>query len=139
MLDIYKVSTELNIRIPVVGESIRAGFPSPAEDFSDVSIDLNRELIKNPAATFFGRVRGDSMKDLGIDEGDLLVIDKSLEPADGKLAVCFIDGEFTLKLIRIEENGLWLMPANDKYKPIRVTEESDFEVWGIVVYVIKSF
>ncbi len=139
LIDFFSVSTETSLELPVVGEAVRAGFPSPADDFLDVSIDLNKELIKHPAATFFGRVNGDSMKDIGIDDGDLLIIDKSLEPADGKIAVCFIDGEFTLKRIKIDKDVLWLMPANEKYKPIKVTENSDFAIWGIVVHVIKSF
>jgi len=79
------------------------------------------------------------MKDLGIDDGDLLIIDKSLEPSNGKIAVCFIDGEFTLKKIQLEKDFVWLVPANKKYKPIKVTENNDFVVWGIVVHVIKSF
>lgn len=138
-IDFYSISTETKLELPLVGEAIRAGFPSPAEDFLDVSIDLNKELIKHPASTFFGRVSGDSMRDIGIDDGDLLVIDKSIEPSDGKIAVCFIDGEFTLKRIKTDKDCIWLMPANEKYKPIKVTKDSDFVVWGIVIHVIKSF
>ena len=138
-IDFYSVSTETKMELPLVGESIRAGFPSPADDFLDITIDLNKELIKHPASTFFGRVNGDSMKDIGIDDGDLLVIDKSLNPEDGKIAVCFIDGEFTLKQIKTDKDCIWLMPANEKYKPIKVTSDSDFVVWGIVIHVIKSF
>ena len=138
-IDFFTANTETSMEIPLMDEGIKAGFPSPADDFLDVSIDLNKELIKNPPATFFGRVNGDSMKDLGIDDGDLLVIDKSLEPANGKIAVCFIDGEFTLKKIQLEKDFVWLVPANEKYKAIKVTEDNDFVVWGIVVHVIKSF
>ena len=138
-IDFFTASTETSIEIPLMDEGIKAGFPSPADDFLDISIDLNKELIKNPPATFFGRVNGDSMKDLGIDDGDLLIIDKSLEPSNGKIAVCYIDGEFTLKKIQIEKDFLWLVPANEKYKPIKVTEDNDFVVWGIVIHVVKSF
>ena len=137
-LDIYSVSTEKMIERPLIDEGIKAGFPSPAEDFLDISIDLNKELIKNPSATFYGRVKGDSMKDAGIDNGDLLIIDKSLEPRNGKIAVCFIDGEFTIKRIKLEKDFCWLMPENKNYKPIKVTEENDFIVWGIVVHIIKT-
>lgn len=119
--------------------SISAGFPSPAEDFADLNIDLNKYLIKHPAATFFGRVSGHSMKDIGVNEGDLLIIDKSLEPANNKLAVCFIDGEFTLKLLKLENKELWLMPANENYKAIKCSDCNDVRVWGIVTYVVKSF
>lgn len=139
LIDFYSVSTISKVEIPLMEQGISAGFPSPADDFLDISIDLNKELIKNPSATFFGRVNGDSMKDLGIDDGDLLIIDKSLEPKDGKIAVCFIDGEFTLKTIKIEKEFCWLVPANEKYKPIKVTPDNEFIVWGVVKHVIKSF
>jgi len=139
LLDFYSVSTETTLDIPLVDQNISAGFPSPADDFLDISIDLNKELIKNPPATFFGRVNGDSMSDLGINDGDLLIIDKSVEPTDGRIAVCFIDGEFTLKTIKIEKDCCWLIPANKKYKPLKVTEDNEFVVWGIVLHVVKSF
>lgn len=139
LIDFYSADTSSNIELPLVENSISAGFPSPANDFLNEAIDLNKILIKNPATTFYGRVKGDSMQELGIDDGDLLVIDKSVEPRDGKLAVCFIDGEFTLKKIKIEENYCLLVPANPKYQPIKVTEDNDFLVWGVVKHVIKSF
>jgi DNA polymerase V len=138
-IDFYSVDTATHVEIPFVDEGISAGFPSPAQDFLDMSIDLNKELIKNPVSTFYGRVKGDSMKDLGIDIGDLLIIDKSLEVQNGKIAVCFIDGEFTVKKIKLEKDYLWLVPANKKYEPIKVTQENDFIIWGIVIHVIKSF
>jgi len=138
-LDIYSANTETVLVLPLVDENIKAGFPSPASDFLDLSIDLNKELIKHPDATFYGRVKGDSMKNAGICEGDLLVIDKSLEATNGKIAVCFIDGEFTVKRIKIEENLCWLMPENEDYQPIKVNEDNEFMIWGIVIHVIKSF
>lgn len=138
-LDIYSALTESELEIPLIPQGISAGFPSPALDFDDLKIDLNKHLIKHPMATYFGRVKGDSMKGVGIDDGDLIVIDKSLEPTDGKIAVCFIDGEYTLKQVRFNSNECWLVPANDKYEPIRVTSENDFLIWGIVKHVIKSF
>ena len=114
-------------------------------------IDLNRELVKNPAATFFGRVKGDSMTGAGIEDGDLIVIDKSLEASEGDIAVCFLDGEFTLKRIHIEKTGrklggkggaeedvLWLVPENPKYRKIKVTADQHFMVWGVVTYSIKD-
>lgn len=137
-LEFFSVSTEDALDLPLAEAGIRAGFPSPAEDFSDISIDLNRELIKNPSATFYARVKGNSMMDAGIHDGDLIIIDKSMEPADGKIAVCFIDGEFTIKRIKVERDCCWLMPANEEFSPIRVTEENDFLVWGIVIHVIRS-
>lgn len=125
--------------LPLALTGISAGFPSPAGDYMELSIDLNKELIRNPASTFYGRVSGCSMQDIGIEDGDLLVIDKSLPPQDGSIAVCFIDGEFTLKKIKTEKGRLWLMPANKKYSPILVTEDNHFLVWGIVTYTIKKF
>ena len=119
-------------------EGIHAGFPSPATDYMTQAIDLNKELVRHPAATFYGRVVGDSMIDAGVEEGDILVIDKSLEPRDGDMAVCFVDGEFTLKHLRFHEGGLTLEPANKRYPSIEVGEGSDFIMWGVVTYVIKK-
>lgn len=138
-MDIYSALTETELELPLVSEGISAGFPSPALDFVDLTIDLNKHLIKHPSSTFYGRVKGQSMKDEGINDGDLLVIDKSLDPIDGKIAVCYIDGEFTIKRITLAKNMCWLMPANENYKPIKVTSDNDFLIWGIVTHVIKSF
>ena len=118
-------------------EGIHAGFPSPATDYMTQAIDLNKELVKHPAATFYGRVVGDSMIDAGVEEGDILVIDKSLEAQNGDMAVCFVDGEFTLKHLRFHEGGLTLVPANERYPSIEIGEGSDFMMWGVVTYVIK--
>jgi DNA polymerase V len=138
-IDIFSVVTETELSLPLVQSTISAGFPSPAEDFSEVGIDLNKELIGDSFSTFLGRVKGTSMQDEGIDDGDIMIIDKSLEPQDGKIAVCFIDGEFTVKKIKIEKDACYLIPANPNYKPIKVTEENDFLIWGMVTYVIKKF
>lgn len=121
-----------------LAERISAGFPSPAEEYLELAIDLNLELVKNPSSTFYGRVRGQSMRDAGIYEGDILVIDRSLTPVDGSKAVCYIDSEFTLKTLRVNAKGVWLMPANTDYEPIIITEENDFSVWGIVTYIIHK-
>ena len=117
---------------------IQAGFPSPAQGAFADSVDLNHELINNPAATFCARVIGDSMVDSGINEGDMLIIDRSLEPHDGDIAVCFIDGDFTVKRIMINDNGLSLVPANRKYPVIKVPSESNFIIWGVVSHIIKK-
>ena len=124
--------------LPVAGSTVRAGFPSPADDHLDPPLDLNRELVRNPGATFFARVAGDSMQDDGIADGDLLVVDKSLEAYDGCVAVCFLDGEFTLKRLRMGQGKIVLVPANKRYKPIEIGQESDFTVWGVVTYAIKK-
>jgi len=134
-IDFFTPNLSSELSLPIA-EGIKAGFPSPAQDYLDMAFDLNRELVKNPSSTFYGRVRGNSMVEAGINDGDILVIDKSLPPADGRRAVCYIDGEFTLKTLRVEKDSLWLLPANPKYKPIKITPENDFTVWGIVTYVI---
>lgn len=119
-------------------DGIHAGFPSPATDYMTQAIDLNKELVKHPAATFYGRVVGDSMVDAGVEEGDILVIDRSLDAQEGDMAVCFVDGEFTLKYLRFHEGGLKLVPANERYPSIEIGEGSDFIMWGVVTYVIKK-
>ncbi|MGC6433344.1 MAG: LexA family protein [Crocinitomicaceae bacterium] len=138
-LDIYKAVNNTLLELPVINAGISAGFPSPAMDFIDVSIDMNNYLIKRPTATFYGRVKGVSMKNCGIDDGDLLVIDKSIPPSNNKIAVCYIDGEFTVKRINVNEGACWLIPENKSYKPIKITEDNDFQIWGIVTHVIKTF
>ena len=119
-------------------EGISAGFPSPADDFKETRISLDRELVKNKEATFYARVSGDSMIGAGLEDGDLLVIDRSKNPENGKIAVCLIDGDFTVKRIKKEEGGFYLMPENSKYKPIKLREENELIVWGVVEYVIKK-
>ncbi len=138
-LDIYSACSTYQLELPVVSAGISAGFPSPAMDFIDLTIDMNRHLIKHPSATFYGRVKGHSMKDVGIFDGDLLVIDKSLEPKNDKIAVCYLDGEFTVKRIKVDNGCIWLVPANTDFQPIRVHEDNDFLIWGIVTHVIKAF
>ena len=137
-IDIYVAITETDLELPFVDGGISAGFPSPALDFVDAKIDLNKHLIKHPSATFYGRVKGDSLKNAGISDGDLLIIDRSLEPSSGKIAVCYIDGEFTAKRIKKTKTEVWLLPENEDYPPIKIEEDNNFIVWGIVTHVIKS-
>ena len=136
-LDIYSAQTDTELNLPLF-EGVRAGFPSPAADFIDVSIDLNKHLIKHPSATFYARAKGDSMKDAGIFDGDLLIVDKSIDPADGRIAICYLNGEFTVKRIKKEKDEVWLIPANTAYQPIKMEEGSSLTIWGIVTHVIKS-
>ncbi len=123
---------------PFFDMGISAGFPSPADDFKEQRLSLDKELIKNKEATFFARVSGQSMIGAGLDDNDLLVIDRSLEPAHNKIAVCFLDGEFTVKRLKVEGEQVWLQPENPNYKPIKVTEENNFVIWGVVTNVIKK-
>ncbi len=138
VLDFFTPDLTTLLELPLAGTAIAAGFPSPAEEYLDLALDLNKELIKHPAATFYARVKGNSMVDAGIQDGDLLVIDKALEPREGAIAVCFLDGEFTVKRLAVREEGVFLMPANDEFKPISITEDNEFLVWGIVAYVIHK-
>lgn len=137
-IDIYTPDLTSHLALPFADQGIQAGFPSPAQDYISETIDLNHELIRHPAATFYGRVSGDSMTGDGIEQGDILVIDRSLEPADGDLAVCCVDGEFTLKRIRLSKDQVWLIPSNENFDPILVTADQQFEVWGVVTYTIKQ-
>lgn len=129
---------ESELRIPMILEGVSAGFPSPAADFMENSIDLNSALSENPLATFYIRVNGNSMTDAGIHDKDVLVVDRSIEPRDNAIAVCFLDGEFTVKRIQLEKDCLYLMPENQNYAPIKVTEDNILIIWGIVTYVIKK-
>ena len=117
---------------------ISAGFPSPADDFRETRISLDDELIHNKEATFFAKVSGQSMINAGLNDNDLLVIDRSLTPENNKIAVCFLDGEFTVKRLRIQEDEVWLQPENPDYPIIKITEENNFIIWGIVTSVIKK-
>ena len=137
-IEIKDIDESENMRIEFLESSVPAGFPSPAQGGASDSIDLNHELIHSPASTFCARVTGNSMTGCGINDGDLLIIDKSLTPRDGSVAVCFIDGDFTVKKISIRDDGLDLVPANKNYREIKVTEGSNFQIWGIVSHVIKN-
>lgn len=132
---------EKELKLQIAPE-LRAGFPSPAEEYLHDSLDFNRDLIKHPETTFYGRVCGDSMIEAGINDGDIAVIDKSREPHNGSIVVAFINKEFTIKYLDTthkEDGYIELRPANPKYKPIRIDEGDEFEVWGVVVYTIKPW
>ena len=138
ILNFFTPKKENGIGQWLAEEGISAGFPSPADDFKETRISLDRELVKNKEATFYARVSGDSMIGAGLDDGDLLVIDRSKNPENGKIAICLVDGEFTVKRIKREKNKLYLMPEKKKYKPIELKEGNELIIWGIVEYVIKK-
>ena len=123
---------------PFFSSPIKAGFPSPAEDFIEKNLDLNEHLIKHPAATFFVRVEGRSMENVGIFQDDILIVDRALTPSNGKIIVAILNGEFTVKRILLKKKKLFLIPENSNYEPIEITEEMDFQVWGIVTYAIHA-
>lgn len=139
---VHIIHGEFNRKLDlVIVPEIKAGFPSPAEDYLQESLDFNRDLIKHPESTFYGRVDGDSMIDAGICDGDIAVIDRSVEPQHGDVVVGYVNGEFTIKYLDLthkNEGYIELRPANRLYSPIRINECDDFEVWGVVIWVIKK-
>ena len=137
-LTFFIPDTENAKEFPFIADGIKAGFPSPAADFDETKISIDQLVVKNETATFYAKANGNSMIGAGIDDGDILVIDRSIEPTDNKIAVCFIDGEFTVKRIKIEEDCVYLQAENPKYKSIKVTEDNDLIIWGIVTYVVKK-
>lgn len=139
-LQIYSADLATVLELPFVDAGIKAGFPSPAQDYLTDSIDLNRDIIKHKESTFYGRVDGDSMKDAGMGDGDIIVVDKALEARDGDFVVAFLDGDYTIKEFRKDKSGDfgWLVPHNRDYSPIKVTAENNFIIWGVVTFTIKK-
>ena len=135
---LFKPETKNQKSFPLASDGVSAGFPSPADDFKELKISIDQEVVKNESATFYARVDGQSMQGAGLDDGDLLVIDRSQEPENGKIAVCFVDGEFTVKRLKVENDCVYLMPENSKYKALKVTSENQLIIWGIVTYVVKK-
>ena len=126
------------LRVPLVSANVQAGFPSPADDHLERSLDLNEHLVKNPAATFFVRVKGDSMRDAGIASGDILVVDRSVQPKDKQIVVAMLDGDFTVKRLRKRKGGVFLEAENNAYPPIEVGENQELVIWGAVTFVIHE-
>ena len=137
-LNFFTPSRDNNLESILINAGISAGFPSPAGDFKQERISLDEELIKNKEATFFARVSGESMINAGLEDGDLIVIDRSIEPSNNKIAVCFIEGEFTVKRIIVKKDKVWLKPENSSYKAIEVKDDDQLVIWGIVTNVIKK-
>lgn len=135
---IYDVCVDKKLSRPLVGPKIPAGFPSPAQDYIEGSLDLNEYLVAHPASTFFVRVDGYSMVNAGIYPDDILVVDRSLEPSSGKIVVAVYDGELTIKRLRIEKDHYFLLPENEEFEPICIGEDADFAVWGVVCWVIHK-
>jgi len=133
---IYQPDQSTRCKRPLFMVPVSAGFPSPAEDYIEGKLDLNKYLIKHPAATFFVKVTGNSMIDAGIHDGDILIVDRSIKPASRKVVIAIVNGELTVKRIRVTKGKILLMPENRDYKPLQVEEEMGFEVWGVVTNVI---
>ena len=138
VVEVIKPVSGEQVELPIFLESVSAGFPSPAEDYMEGKLDLNKYLIKNPSATFFVRVTGDSMINAGIYSGDILIVDRSLNPKDGSIVIAVIDSELLVKRMQYIKNKIYLSPENPKFEPIEITGEMNFEVWGVVTTVIHS-
>ena len=135
----HSIDNTSTFETEMLGE-VKAGFPSPAEDIRE-KLDLIKLLVRHKASTFFFRVSGVSMVDAAMDEGDIIIVDRAIDPYNNCKAVCFIDGEYTVKRVEISDKGVRLMPANENntaYKPIEVTPENNFVIWGVVTWVIKK-
>ncbi|MBU4333428.1 MAG: translesion error-prone DNA polymerase V autoproteolytic subunit [Candidatus Omnitrophica bacterium] len=138
MKEIFSFEARTKVKLPLYVSTIKAGFPSPADDYLDKKLDLNEHLIKHPAATFFVKVAGDSMINAGIFPDDILIVDRSLEARNNKIIVAILDGEFTVKRLKKYRGKISLVSENPNYEPIEVTEDRDFDVWGVVTNVIHS-
>ena len=135
----HKIDSDSSFESEILGD-VKAGFPSPAEDIRE-KLDLIKLLVKHKASTFFFRVDGVSMVDSGMDEGDIIIVDRAIDPYNNCKAVCFIDGEYTVKRVEMLNDKVRLMPANEKnnkYQPIEITPENQFIIWGVVTYTIKK-
>jgi DNA polymerase V len=137
-IEFFIPNFENSRELPFITSGIKAGFPSPAADFDETRISLDKALVKNPDTTFYAKANGQSMKGAGIDDGDIMIIDRSIEPRNNKIAVCLIDGEFTVKRIKKTKEELLLIPENSDFQPIKITEGNQLVIWGIVTYVIKK-
>ena len=138
-LELYASDTSTTLNIPYFEDGVSAGFPSPAEDHMHSKIDLNNLLIENPSATYYVRVNGDSMSGAGILSGDLLIVDRSIEVSNNCIVVAHLDGEFTVKRIKKIKKKIFLQAENNNYKPIEITKEMDFELFGVVAHAIHHF
>lgn len=137
-VEVYSADSSTEYELPFADGGIRAGFPSPAQDYMSKTLDLNKLIIRHPSSTFYGRVVGDSMIGEDIAQGDIVVIDRSLTPRNGDVVVCFVEGEFTMKFIDIRKGRLFLCPANSNYPEIEIGEGDDFRVWGVVTHTIRN-
>lgn|SRR5690606_3318062 len=135
---LYKYRFETKSLIPYFEKGIQAGFPSPATDYMEQAIDLNETLIKNPSSTFIGRVSGASMKDIGIFDGSLAIVDKSLQADDGSIVIAYLDEGFTLKQVKKQGSKTYLIPFNDKYSPILIDDTNQAFIWGKVTFIINK-
>jgi DNA polymerase V len=127
-----------NLKIPLLFSFVHASFPSPADDYKERPLDLDELVIQHPEATFYVKVSGESMKDAGITDGDVLVVDRAIDATHNAIIVAVLNGEFTVKRLHQEDETIYLVPANPLYQPVQVTEDMHFQVWGVVTYCIRK-
>jgi len=137
--EIYKAHKGPTLTLDLYSNPVSAGFPSPAEDHLDSSLDLNEYLIKHPSATFYIYAKGHSMNDVGIYDGDVMIVDRALEAKSKDIIIAVINGEFTVKRIYIKNNSIYLIPENKTFKSILIEDDMDFQIWGVVTHTIHSF
>ncbi len=137
-LEFFSAETVTKLELPFILTEVNAGFPSPAGDYIELPLDLNEYLIQHPAATYYIRVKGYSMKDANIDDGDILIVDRAIEPTDGSIIVCAVNSEFTVKQFWKETDHILLAPANNEYKPIIISDDTQIDSFGVVTYIIHK-
>lgn len=137
-LEILGFEARSRVSVPMFLSAVAAGFPSPADDFIDKTLDLNELLVSNPTATFFVRVSGDSMMGAGMHDGDIIIVDRALTPKNNDVVIAALNGELTVKRIRKRDGAVWLIPENPEYSPVQVTEEMCFDIWGVATNVIHK-
>lgn len=138
LASLYRCKSDTQLKCPLVGSEVAAGFPSPAQDYIEESLDLNEHLIAHPMATYFVRVEGYSMINAGIYPGDILIVDRALEPAHKKIVIAIVDGELTVKRLHKNKDKWYLVPENADYEPLEITDDMSFKIWGIVTYAIHK-
>lgn len=136
--EIFHFQPLITLKCPLIGTQISAGFPSPAQDYIEENLDLNEYLIEHPMATYFVKVEGYSMINAGIYPGDILIVDRSLEPAHKKIVIAIVDGELTVKRLLSEKEKWYLAPDNPEFEPIEINEDMNFKIWGVVTYAIHK-
>jgi len=138
LTEFFQIKSQLTLPLPLYLSQVSAGFPSPADDYVERTLDLNQHLIEHPAATYFVKASGNSMINAGIHSGDILIVDRSLTPKDKSIVIAALNGELTVKRLRKIKGKIQLLAENDQYQPIEIEEESHLEIWGVVIYVIHS-
>lgn len=138
VLELFAIDASESLTLPLFESTIPAGFPSPVDNAAELRLDLNKHLIKHPSTTFYARVKGDSMQNAGISDGDILIVDRTVEPRENDVVVCILDGDYTVKRVHLDQDEIFLQAANDEYAPIQVTEGNVLSIWGVVTYVIHK-